>query len=120
MGTVFYSLMGEGRGHAARARAMTEQLRQKHRVVIYTSFEAFDFLHNIYGNSPVQVLDDDCGQILGVNDNFNLDPLFGSVDCQPKARSLVVTRTSVATGTACLGKYAVGTGIETSLSEDRR
>lgn len=52
MGTVFYSLMGEGRGHAARARAMTEQLRQKHRVVIYTSFEAFDFLHNIYGNSP--------------------------------------------------------------------
>jgi len=51
MGTIFYSLMGEGRGHAARARAMTEQLRHKHRVVIYTSFEALAFLQNIYAES---------------------------------------------------------------------
>jgi hypothetical protein len=39
--------------------------------------------NDIYGNSPVQILDDDCGQILGENDNFNLVPLFGSVDCAP-------------------------------------
>jgi uncharacterized protein (TIGR00661 family) len=50
MATIFYSLMGEGRGHAARARAMTEQLRDRHRIVIYTSHDALAFLSEIYAN----------------------------------------------------------------------
>jgi hypothetical protein len=39
--------------------------------------------NDIYGNTPVNVLDDDCGPIIGENDNFSLNPLFGSVDCPP-------------------------------------
>lgn len=56
MATIFYSLMGEGRGHATRARAMAEQLRHKHRVVIYTSYDALAFLRELYaGDSHVEV-----------------------------------------------------------------
>lgn len=51
MATIFYSLMGEGRGHAARARAMVEQLRNRHRVILYTSYDALSFLRGVYGAS---------------------------------------------------------------------
>jgi uncharacterized protein (TIGR00661 family) len=51
MATIFYSLMGEGRGHAARARAMVERLRDRHRLIIYTSHDALDFLRRVYGAS---------------------------------------------------------------------
>lgn len=52
MATIFYSVMGEGRGHAARARAMVEHLRGNHRLVLYASFDALEFLENAYGNDP--------------------------------------------------------------------
>lgn len=48
MATIFYSLMGEGRGHAARARAMVERLRDRHRIVLYTSHDALAFLRGLY------------------------------------------------------------------------
>lgn len=48
MATIFYGVMGEGRGHAARARSMTEQLRSRHRIVLYTSHDALAFLRNEY------------------------------------------------------------------------
>lgn len=44
--------MGEGRGHAARARSMVEQLRGSHRIVLYSSFDALEFLRNAYRNEP--------------------------------------------------------------------
>jgi uncharacterized protein (TIGR00661 family) len=51
MATIFYSLMGEGRGHAARARAMVQRLRDRHRIVLYTSHDALAFLRELYGAS---------------------------------------------------------------------
>lgn len=44
--------MGEGRGHASRARSMAEALRHKHRIVIYTSHDAFSFLSDSYQDDP--------------------------------------------------------------------
>ncbi len=43
--------MGEGRGHAARARTVVEQLRDRHRIVLYTSHDALEFLEKQYGDS---------------------------------------------------------------------
>lgn len=48
MSTLFYSVMGEGRGHAARARTMVEELRGRHRIVLYSSHDALAFLRNRY------------------------------------------------------------------------
>ena len=56
MATIFYSVMGEGRGHAARARTIAEELRDRHRVVLYTSHDALAFLRDQYvGSSEVEV-----------------------------------------------------------------
>lgn len=52
MATIFYAVMGEGRGHAARARSMVEQLRDRHRVILYTSFDALEFLQQAYDSDP--------------------------------------------------------------------
>jgi uncharacterized protein (TIGR00661 family) len=52
MATIFYSIMGEGRGHAARARAMIEHLRGRHRIVVYTYYEALAFLRELYPDCP--------------------------------------------------------------------
>lgn len=51
MATLFYGVMGEGRGHAARARAMVEALRCRHRIVLYTSHDALAFLSPLYADS---------------------------------------------------------------------
>lgn len=51
MAKIFYSMSGEGRGHAARVRTMTEHLRHEHQLVLYAPHEAFDFLAPIY-NTP--------------------------------------------------------------------
>lgn len=48
--------MGEGRGHAARARAVVERLRDRHRVVLFSSFDALEFLSAEYANdSEIEV-----------------------------------------------------------------
>ncbi|MEN1680172.1 MAG: glycosyltransferase family protein [Planctomycetota bacterium] len=52
MTTLFYSVMGEGRGHAARARAMVEALRHRCRLVLFSSFDAYDFLAEQYASDP--------------------------------------------------------------------
>ena len=51
MAKIFYSMCGEGRGHAARVRTMTEHLRQEHELVLFAPNEAYDFLAPIY-NKP--------------------------------------------------------------------
>ena len=48
--------MGEGRGHASRARSMAEALKDRHRIIIYTSYDAYDFLCDSYPNdSQVEI-----------------------------------------------------------------
>jgi len=55
MGTIFYSVSGEGRGHATRVKAIVDELYSRHRVVIYAPDMAFDFLSQAYQQTDVQV-----------------------------------------------------------------
>nr|AIA95492.1 CAZy families GT1 protein [uncultured Pirellula sp.] len=48
MAKIFYSMAGEGRGHAVRVRTLTELLRQDHELHLFASDEAFDFLSRFY------------------------------------------------------------------------
>lgn len=57
MATILYSLAGEGRGHAARAKAIVDQLRQRHRVRLYTSHDAYSFLKPAYAGTGVEVVE---------------------------------------------------------------
>ena len=48
MGKIFYSVAGEGRGHATRVRTIVEELRQEHDVVLFAPHVAFEFLNDVY------------------------------------------------------------------------
>lgn len=55
MAKIFYSLAGEGRGHAARVRSVVEMLRNDHEVTIFAPEEAYEFLAPRYSDSNVRV-----------------------------------------------------------------
>jgi len=55
MATIFYSMAGEGRGHATRVRAIVEDLRKRHRVVLFAPGQAHELLEPIYRGSDVEV-----------------------------------------------------------------
>ncbi len=44
MAKIFYSMAGEGRGHAARVRCVVEQLRHEHQFVLFAPEQAYEFL----------------------------------------------------------------------------
>lgn len=48
MARIFYSLAGEGRGHAARARTLVEHLRHEHEITLFAPNDAFEFLNRCY------------------------------------------------------------------------
>lgn len=48
MATIFYSMAGEGRGHAARVNTLVEQLRHDHKLILFAPGEAHDFLEPLY------------------------------------------------------------------------
>jgi len=60
MARIFYSMAGEGRGHAARVRTLVEQLRHEHELTLFASDEAYDFLARCYAaedqNSHVRLM----------------------------------------------------------------
>jgi uncharacterized protein (TIGR00661 family) len=56
MAKIFYSVAGEGRGHATRVRAIVEQLRSEHEFVIFAPDDAFDMLSPLYETSNVRVV----------------------------------------------------------------
>ncbi len=57
MAKIFYSMAGEGRGHAARVRAVVEQLKGEHQFVLFAPDQAYEFLAPRYpaGTSNVDV-----------------------------------------------------------------
>lgn len=55
MARIFYSLCGEGRGHATRVRAVVEALRGRHEVVVFASGNAYSMLAPLYARSDVRV-----------------------------------------------------------------
>jgi uncharacterized protein (TIGR00661 family) len=50
MARIFYSMAGEGRGHAVRVRTLVEHLREEHELVLFAPDEAYDFLVKSYGD----------------------------------------------------------------------
>ena len=50
MARIFYSMAGEGRGHAVRVRTLVEHLRHDHELVLFAPDEAYDFLVKSYGD----------------------------------------------------------------------
>lgn len=55
MARIFISMSGDGRGHATRARALTETLRSTHEVVLLAPGDAYTFLAPLYPQSDVTV-----------------------------------------------------------------
>src|SRR5687768_10264366 len=55
MAKIFYSMAGEGRGHATRVRAVVEQLRRRHEIVLYAPGDAHQLLAPIYDGTEVVV-----------------------------------------------------------------
>jgi uncharacterized protein (TIGR00661 family) len=55
MATIFYSVGGEGRGHATRVRAVVEDLRREHAVFIYAPAHAYELLEPAYRYTEVEV-----------------------------------------------------------------
>ena len=55
MAKIFFSLSGEGRGHATRVRALVESLRAEHQVAIYASGDAYRFLAPLYRGTSVRL-----------------------------------------------------------------
>jgi uncharacterized protein (TIGR00661 family) len=51
MAKIFYSMAGEGRGHAVRVRTLVEQLKSQHQFVLFASDQAYDFLAKFYSSS---------------------------------------------------------------------
>ncbi|MBM4090740.1 MAG: teichoic acid biosynthesis protein [Planctomycetes bacterium] len=52
MAKIFFSLSGEGRGHATRVRALVELLRGEHQLTLFTSLVAYDLLASAYQATP--------------------------------------------------------------------
>ena len=50
MGTIFYSINGDGRGHATRVKTLVEKLRGEHKIHLLTSGDAYDLLNTAYEN----------------------------------------------------------------------
>jgi uncharacterized protein (TIGR00661 family) len=50
MARIFYSMAGEGRGHAVRVRTLVEHLKADHELHLFAPEEAFDFLRRFYGS----------------------------------------------------------------------
>jgi uncharacterized protein (TIGR00661 family) len=55
LATIFYSMAGEGRGHATRVRTVVELLRGRHRLVLLAPGDAHDLLEPAYRDSEVEV-----------------------------------------------------------------
>jgi len=49
MAKIFYSMAGEGRGHATRVRAIVEHLREDHEIFLFAPHHAYEMLAEVYG-----------------------------------------------------------------------
>lgn len=55
MAKLFYSMAGEGRGHAVRARAAIAELSKKHEIYVLAPGDAYDFLSPIIRGPKVKI-----------------------------------------------------------------
>jgi uncharacterized protein (TIGR00661 family) len=54
MAKIFYSMAGEGRGHAVRVFTLVEHLRQEHELVLFAPGDAYEFLVKSYGEGRAE------------------------------------------------------------------
>lgn len=57
MATLFYSVAGEGLGHATRAKGVIDALSKKHRVIVFSFHQGYEFLREIYAETDVEVIE---------------------------------------------------------------
>jgi len=55
MARIIYSVTGEGRGHAARTRALVEVLRERHTIQIHATGQALEMLDPMYAGTEIAV-----------------------------------------------------------------
>jgi uncharacterized protein (TIGR00661 family) len=55
MAKIFFSMSGDGRGHATRVRAIVEALRDQHEITLFTPGDAHRLLAPLYANTEVRV-----------------------------------------------------------------
>ncbi len=55
MATIFYSMSGEGRGHATRVRAIVEDLRTRHDVTLFAPGQAYTLLGPAFRGTDVAI-----------------------------------------------------------------
>jgi uncharacterized protein (TIGR00661 family) len=55
MARIFYSMAGEGRGHATRVRAIVESMRHEHQFSLFAPAAAFEMLSNAFDGTGVRV-----------------------------------------------------------------
>lgn len=55
MARIFYSMAGEGRGHAVRVRTLVEHLRHEHELTLFAPDEAYELLDKAYGQQTPNV-----------------------------------------------------------------
>ncbi len=55
MTKIFYSMAGEGRGHASRAFTLIESLKHKYDIHVYAPNHAFELLNPIYRKTDVKI-----------------------------------------------------------------
>lgn len=55
MGKIFFSMSGEGRGHATRVRSMVEALRHKHEISLLCPGDAYELLEPLYRDTNIRI-----------------------------------------------------------------
>ncbi|MBN2435937.1 MAG: hypothetical protein JXK07_11795 [Spirochaetes bacterium] len=66
MAHIFYSLSGEGRGHAARARTIIDDLKDRHSFTVFAPGDAYGMLDGLYNKHDVKLIN-----IPGLNFYYN-------------------------------------------------
>jgi len=75
MAKIVYGVCGEGRGHAARCRAIVEALRPQHQVHIHAAGHAFDFLAPLYADVGDVIVEETEGLRFGYRPNRTVSPI---------------------------------------------
>jgi len=55
MARIFYSMAGEGRGHAVRVRVIVDELRRDHQITLFAPGDAYQLLAPVYAGTDVVV-----------------------------------------------------------------
>ncbi len=84
MGTIFYGMSGEGRGHATRVRTVVENLKNEHDIFLFSPHHAYDLLSKAYKDTNVRVI-----KLRGLNFYYSRGKLSYFKTCREGTRYLL-------------------------------